>query len=579
MPSILLARRFCDTPNEKMKIAPEQIDSDAAKVVERLRRYDHKAYLVGGCVRDLLLGLKPKDFDVVTSATPQDIKRLFRNCRIIGRRFRLAHVFFGPKIIETSTFRANPREVEEDEGEGSAETESGDLLIRRDNVFGTPEEDARRRDFTINGLFYDIETGEVIDHVAGMADLEARLVRTIGDPDIRLREDPVRILRAVKFAARCNLSIEPETYRRMMEHRQEITKCAQARVSEEFYRLLRAAAAKRSMELLLETELLDILVPELARGLRSEGTNAPVAPASAGPNPEPDAEATGDGGSDGGATNGHGAGEAATGKTDPTAPTADPETLPERRRARLWAYLSALDRQSTRRPASPSNALILALLSLPPLRDVLDPDSTGIGDVGRTVAQAIAPLIERLKASRRDAELTRQMLLALRYVLPSQRPNRRRPRLAGRDFLDDALRLAELVSDAESQEPAIAGRPIAGSGPPAPSEGGDETPLSDEELAPELAPIDTRGGRWRGRRERERERRAGLGGGGREPQAGGAVPATPAPARVIGPAPMGAPTSQPLAALLAAVPPPLQPERPRFLGTGGFGGPWAHRAD
>src|SRR3954465_8204809 len=109
-----------------MKIAPDQIDSDAAKVVERLRRYDHKAYLVGGCVRDLLLGLKPKDFDVVTSATPQDIKRLFRNCRIIGRRFRLAHVFFGPKIIETSTFRANPREMEDDDNDGAA-PETGDL--------------------------------------------------------------------------------------------------------------------------------------------------------------------------------------------------------------------------------------------------------------------------------------------------------------------------------------------------------------------------------------------------------------------------------------------------------------------
>src|SRR3569832_989877 len=224
-----------------MKIAPDQIDADAAKVV--------------------------------ASATPPDIKRLFKNCRSIGRRFRLAHVFFGPKIIETSTFRANPREVEDDENGGGPEAESGDLLIRRDYVFGTPEEDARRRDFTINGLFYDIATAEVIDHVGGMADLEARLVRTIGDPDIRLREDPVRILRAVKFAARCNLSIEPETYRRMMEHRQELTKCAQARVSEEYYRLLRAGAAKRSMELLIETELLEILAPELVRGL-TPGTDS-----------------------------------------------------------------------------------------------------------------------------------------------------------------------------------------------------------------------------------------------------------------------------------------------------------------
>lgn len=530
-----------------MKIAPDQIDSDAAKVVERLRRYDHKAYLVGGCVRDLLLGLKPKDFDVVTSATPQDIKRLFRNCRIIGRRFRLAHVFFGPKIIETSTFRANPREVEEEDAEGAPENESGDLLIRRDNVFGTPEEDARRRDFTINGLFYDIETAEVIDHVAGMTDLEARLVRTIGDPDIRLREDPVRILRAVKFAARCNLSIEPETYRRMMEHRQEITKCAQARVSEEFYRLLRAAAARRSMELLLETELLDILVPELARALRAGPSSSAAAP----PN--------GDGSSLPATTSGVAGGDESDDATD----------LASRRRARLWAYLSALDRQSTKRPSPPSNALILALLSLPPLREVLDPDSTGIGDVGKTVALAIAPLIERLRASRRDAELTRQMLLALRYVLPSQRPNRRRPRLAGRDFLDDALRLAELVSDAEAQDAQIAGRPIVGSGPPAPSEGGDEILLSDEELAPELAPVDSRGGRWRGRRDRERERRSGGGDAHpapREPQ--------PQPTRP----PLLAPTPRPFTPVLAVLP-PLQPERPRFLGTGAFGGPWAVSAD
>src|ERR1041385_6830078 len=159
-----------------MQIETNSIDPDAAKVVQRLRRYDHLAYLVGGCVRDLLLGRKPKDFDVVTNATPNEIKRLFRNCRIIGRRFKLAHIFFGPKIIETSTFRANPREIEDEESEGG-EAETGDLLIRRDNALGTPEDDARRRDFTVNGLFYDIETGKVIDHVAGTADLDARVLR------------------------------------------------------------------------------------------------------------------------------------------------------------------------------------------------------------------------------------------------------------------------------------------------------------------------------------------------------------------------------------------------------------------
>src|SRR5437870_12733655 len=140
-------------------IPHDQIDQDAAKVVRRLRRYNFEAYLVGGCVRDLLLARKPKDFDIATSATPNEIKDLFRNCRIIGRRFRLAHIFFGAKIIETSTFRANPREVEADElvqnvPEGAAlpPAEPAELLIRRDNVFGTAEEDARRRDFTINGL-------------------------------------------------------------------------------------------------------------------------------------------------------------------------------------------------------------------------------------------------------------------------------------------------------------------------------------------------------------------------------------------------------------------------------------------
>src|SRR5215468_5239507 len=239
-----------------MLIAREHIDADADKILRRLRRNGHTAYLVGGCVRDLLLGRTPKDFDIATSATPQEIKDLFRNSRIIGRRFRLAHIFFGSKIIETSTFRANPREgVEPEEGE--------EILIRRDNVFGTAEEDARRRDFTINGLFYDIEAERVTDYVGGLADLEAHLVRTIGDPDIRFREDPVRILRAIKFAARLGFHMEPVTYAALLQHRGEIPKCAPPRVLEEVYRLLRGGAARRSMELLLETGVAEVLAPEL----------------------------------------------------------------------------------------------------------------------------------------------------------------------------------------------------------------------------------------------------------------------------------------------------------------------------
>jgi poly(A) polymerase len=491
-----------------MQIAPEQIDADAAKVVQRLRRFDHAAYVVGGCVRDLLLGRKPKDFDVATSATPNELRRLFRNCRIIGRRFRLAHIFFGSKIIETSTFRANPREGEEEAGESpSAEGENQDLLIRRDNVFGSAEEDARRRDFTINGLFYDLETGQVIDYVKGMADLEARLVRTIGDPDVRLREDPVRILRAVKFAARCDLKIEPETYQRMLEHAAEIQKCAQARVSEEFYRLLRAGAAKRSMELLREMGLLKLLVPALDAAL--------------------------------------------------DAPASDPEA--ERGKARFWAYLAALDRSTQRRETPPTNALILAALTFPWLRDTLHPDTNAVRDIGQHVGQAIAPMLEQIKASRRDSELARQILLGMRYIFPSSNTARRRPRFAGREFLDDALRLHEIVTDAETADAAIAGHALVAEG-----EAASLSPDAEEQLARELeTPSDF-------------ERRRGGGAGGVQPGQGRGP--APAPSRggeraVVEPlAGVGPVVRTPIPDLGRLGPRP--PARLPFLGTGAFGRRW-----
>jgi poly(A) polymerase len=198
------------------EIDPDKLDPDALKVVNRLRQYGHQAYFVGGCVRDLLVGRQPKDFDVATSALPSEVRGIFRNCRLIGRRFRLAHVYFkGGKIVEVSTFRANPAEVVEEtpappeEGE-----EKEDLLINDDNVFGTAEQDARRRDFTINGLFYDVAEGRVIDFVGGLRDLRQQQVRTIGDPEVRMREDPVRILRAVRFACRLEFDIESRTQRR-----------------------------------------------------------------------------------------------------------------------------------------------------------------------------------------------------------------------------------------------------------------------------------------------------------------------------------------------------------------------------
>lgn len=234
----------------------ERIDPDAAKVVRRLTRHGYEAYLVGGCVRDLLLGRAPKDFDVATSARPDVVRDLFRNSRIIGRRFRLVHVLFGAgKVIETATFRRNPSEDER---------QSQDLLIRDDNVFGKAYEDAARRDFTINALFYDLESKQVLDWCQGMRDIEGRSVRTIGDPAIRFREDPVRMLRAIKFSARLDLGIEPETYRAIVQCRGTLAMAARPRLFEELLRLMRGGAAHRSVWLAWELGLLDVLLPELS---------------------------------------------------------------------------------------------------------------------------------------------------------------------------------------------------------------------------------------------------------------------------------------------------------------------------
>src|SRR5205823_1253293 len=258
---------FAEGRKNTPEIREEWLDPDAVKVVRRLRKADFTAYLVGGCVRDLLLGMHPKDFDVATSAHPNQVKATFRNSRLIGRRFRLAHVYYkGGKVIEVSTFRANPLDELTDLPQ--------DLLIRHDNVFGDEEEDARRRDFTINGLFYDVDEGRVVDHVGGKADLRARLVRTIGDPDVRMREDPVRILRAIRFAAKCGLSVEARTYAAMKTHVAEIPRCAPPRVLEEVLKLLRSGASRRSFELLRDVGALRVLLPPVAEHLERSGPEA-----------------------------------------------------------------------------------------------------------------------------------------------------------------------------------------------------------------------------------------------------------------------------------------------------------------
>src|SRR3982751_735969 len=235
-------------------ISRRDIDPDALKVLYRLHEHNYVAYLVGGSVRDLLLGRRPKDFDVGTSAHPHQVKKLFRNCWIIGRRFRLAHVKYGPKTIEVATFRrqvdpselpqnggaadealadvqeaplpegASLEEQVQSEGTHLARVRAHDRLIHRDNTFGTPEEDAFRRDFTINALFYDIGTYSIIDYVGGLKDLRNGLIRCIGDPPERFQEDPVRMLRAVAMAARLDFTIDAPIDHAIAAHREDIAR-------------------------------------------------------------------------------------------------------------------------------------------------------------------------------------------------------------------------------------------------------------------------------------------------------------------------------------------------------------------
>ncbi len=325
-----------------------RIDADAARVVQRLERAGFQAYLVGGCVRDLLLNGKPKDFDVATSARPEDMRRLFRNCRIIGRRFRLAHVLFsGGKVIEVATFRKNPQEISADEAELTDE----DLLIRSDNVFGDAHEDALRRDFTINALFYDLDRRQVLDWCGGMDDIRDRTIRTIGDPGVRFREDPVRILRAIKFAGRLDLGIDPEVYDAMVAHRDDLARAARPRLFEEILRLMRGGAAHRSMWLLWEMGAMSLLIPELAAFLDDD-------------------DATGGGG------------------------------------ARFFRRMDAVDKKTKAKGAPLDDVVLFTTLLCEPLEEVCgDPK-----DHGDSVHEFLDPIIERIALPRRIADAIRRII-------------------------------------------------------------------------------------------------------------------------------------------------------------------------
>ena len=294
-------------PRTEHPISRKWISPNAVRVLYRLKESGHLAYLVGGGVRDLLLGREPKDFDIATDASPNEVKRVFRNCRLIGRRFRLAHIHFHDEIIEVATFRSNITDESEAPaaagavvmpeppapspgGEASPlpaaapatsrprpprmlKTEDG--MILRDNVFGTPEQDAIRRDFTVNALFYSIADYSVIDYVNGMADLRNGLIRIIGDPVVRFTEDPVRMVRAVRFAALLGFEIEARTYQALLEHKDKIGLASPARMYEEVLKLFLLGEGEKTFQMLRHTGMFGVLFPHLNAWIDTEADGFP----------------------------------------------------------------------------------------------------------------------------------------------------------------------------------------------------------------------------------------------------------------------------------------------------------------
>src|SRR6187397_573882 len=389
-------------PRAQHGISRRDVDPDALKVLYRLHEHNYIAYLVGGSVRDLLLNRRPKDFDIGTSAHPHQVKKLFRNCWIIGRRFRLAHVKFGTKTIEVATFRrqvdaattpeAEIAEAEQAELNGSAANAAAaddealeldarraqDRLIQRDNTYGTPEEDAFRRDFTVNALFYDIGTFSIIDYVGGLQDLHSRLIRCIGDPDVRFLEDPVRMLRAVVLAARLEFTIDDPILDSIDAQKHEIAKSAPARLLEEYFKILRSGHAEEAFRQLHATGLLKEITPEL-------------------------------------------------------------DDAPDL----LWRSISSLDRYRAQFEGAPdtlTNAILAGSLLQP------------LGLVGRRQRFSADPLDRRLELgllpiARRDVERLQQILALQQRLLDTQAPHRAQRGLLHRSTFHEALTWLEIHGD------------------------------------------------------------------------------------------------------------------------------------
>ncbi|HEU4419449.1 MAG TPA: polynucleotide adenylyltransferase PcnB, partial [Planctomycetota bacterium] len=390
-----------------------KLDADAVRATQRLIARGFEAYLVGGCVRDLLLGRMPKDYDIATEARPPQVKRTFpRNCRIIGRRFKLAHLHFhnNTKILECSTFRRTPQLDNSDE----------DLLITRDNEFGTAEEDALRRDFTVNALFLDPTRNCILDYTDGLTDLRNRVIRTIGEPRVRFREDPVRILRAAKFAGRLGFSIEPQTFAAMAEAAGELVRAAPPRLHEEILRLLRGGHALDSFQLLRDVGALRWLVPVLADFLQAARHD---------------------------------------------------------QRVEFWRLLEALDQQVLAGRVPPAAVLLGALLVCP----VLAMTESNPGRSASSIAEELlGPLSSSLRLPRRDAGCLKRICgVQHRFTQTGESKRFRTAGFVQGPYFDEAFELFELRMFALGQDADAVERwrkIASGIGRHAPS---DEQPLDD----------------------------------------------------------------------------------------------------
>jgi len=368
-------------------ISRRSIPENVLKVLYRLHRSGYRAYLCGGSVRDLLMTRTPKDFDVVTDAHPSEVRRLFRNSRIIGRRFRLVHIIFQDQVVEVATFRREPDRAIPSPDDDAEEN----LLITDDNTFGSPLQDARRRDFTINALFYNIADFTVIDYVGGIEDLGEGRVRVIGDPDLRFREDPVRMMRAIEFASRLGFEIEAATYEGILRHRHDILKASPPRVSEEILELLRRGWSRGAIRLMVDTALLEPLLPEVYHSIR--GDRAPY----------------------------------------------------------FWKMLEVLDRtvQSGRKV---SDAVLLSVLMLPWVMEELDEEEKRrdsrmrIGEVIVYIRDQIQPLCARMALAAGTRHQIEQALETLWRLLEPPNDRRSQFRAVYREPFNDALALLELFA-------------------------------------------------------------------------------------------------------------------------------------